>query len=119
MADSGFRVSLHHVPTSYQELSKDMTAQQLSLYPFPQALARQDWLLVWAWGPEKGLDTRLQRTRMRDPIKAELQSEAIIGLRLLLPREGTIGLVRDSGYRHELPDKSWGPTASGELPVGK
>lgn len=36
---------------------------------------------------------------MRAPFKAESQSEAIIGLRLFLPREGTTGLARGSEGR--------------------
>lgn len=94
--ESGVRVSLHHVATSHQELPLNMTAQQLFPHPPSPALTRQDWLLGWAWGPEKGSDSRLQRTRMRAPIKAESQSEVVIRLRLLLAREDTTGLVRSS-----------------------
>lgn len=96
----------------------DVTAQQLSLHRSSQAGARQNQLLAWAWKPEKGLATRLQRTRMRDSIKAESQSEAMIGLKLYLPREDALGLVRGSGYGQDLTDKDQGPTALGELLIG-
>lgn len=55
---------------------------------------------------------------MRDPIKAESQSEAVIGLKLYLPREDALELVRDSGYGKDLPDKDKGPSAIGEFLVG-
>lgn len=43
---------------------------------------------------------------MRDPIRAELQSEAVIGLKLYLPRVDALGLARGSGYGQNLPDKA-------------
>lgn len=55
---------------------------------------------------------------MRDAIKAESQSEAVIGLKLYLPREDALGLVRGSGYGQDLPGKDKGPSAIGELLVG-
>lgn len=55
---------------------------------------------------------------MRDPIKADSQSEATIGLKLYLPREDALGLVRGSAYGQDLLDKDKGPTAIRELLVG-